>query len=183
MKRINRTITLALATGIFFTTEAMALEIKQQEFIFDMTTIQIAESDTFVICEGSTSITKLSESCRMLMVYFQKGSAKLTPGAAQEIITKIQKSGVLPNTSLVITGYSCELGTTKNNQALSYKRAKTIADILEGHGYSTNTVQGKGTQNPITNIPQEFYRNRRVEIEIMKMKQIQQEQIPQEKAP
>jgi outer membrane protein OmpA-like peptidoglycan-associated protein len=175
MKRTNQIIFQTIATGIFFATGAMALEIRQQEFTFDMAITQNAKSETFIIAEGSTSITQLSESCQMLMIYFQKESSILSPEAAQEIIAKIRKNGVLPNTPLMITGYTCELGTDKLNQHLSQKRAKTVAEILQGHGYPTIKVKGKGAQNPITHIPQEFYKNRRVEIEIMEIKQLPQQ--------
>lgn len=151
------------------------MEIRQQDFTFDMAITQNAKSETFIITEGSTSITKLSESCQMLMIYFQKESSSLSPEAAQEIIAKIRKNGVLPNTPLMITGYTCKLGTDKLNQDLSQKRAKTVAEILQGHGYPTIKVQGKGAQNPITHVPQEFYKNRRVEIEIMEIKQLPQQ--------
>ncbi|MBU0945431.1 MAG: OmpA family protein [Proteobacteria bacterium] len=175
MNRINQIIFQAIATGIFFTTGAMALEIRQQDFTFDMAITQNAESETFIIAEGSTSITQLSESCQMLMIYFQKESSSLSPEAAQEIIAKIRKNGVLPNTPLMITGHTCELGTDNLNQALSQKRAKTVAKILRGHGYSAIKVQGKGAQNPITSAPQEFYKNRRVEVEIIELRQLPQQ--------
>ena len=151
------------------------MEIRQQDFTFDMAITQNAKSETFIITEGSTSITQLSESYEMLMIYFQKGSSSLSPEAAQEIIAKIKKNGALPNTPLMITGYTCELGTDSFNQALSQKRAQTVAEILLSHGYSTTKVQGQGAQNPITRIPQEFYKNRRVEIEITEIKQLQQQ--------
>ncbi len=150
------------------------MEIKQQEFIFDMAITQNAECHTFIITEGSTSITHLSENCQMLMIYFQKENSSLSPEVAREIVAKIRKNGVLPNTPLVITGYTCELGTDKLNQALSQKRAETVAEMLRGHGYSTIKVQGKGAQNPISSVPQEFYKNRRVEIEIIELKQLPQ---------
>jgi len=174
MNRTNQIIFQVIAIGIFFTTGAMALEIRQQEFIFDMTITQNAESETFIITEGSTSTTQLSESCQMLMVYFQKESSSLSPEAAREMITKIQKNGVLPNTPLMITGYTCELGTDNLNQVLSQKRAETVAKILQEHGYSAIKVQGKGAQNSITSVPQELHKNRRVEIEIMTLKQLPQ---------
>lgn len=175
MKRTNQIKFQAIATGIFLATGAMALEIRQQEFTFDMAIIQNVESEHFIITEGSTSITKLSESCQMLMIYFQKESSRLSPEAEQEIIAKIRKNGVLPNTPMIITGYTCELGTDKRNQVLSQKRAQTVARILRSHGYSSVKVQGKGAQNPITHVPQEFYKNRRVEIEIMEIKQLPQQ--------
>ncbi len=175
MKRTNQIIFQAIATGILFTTGAMALEIRQQEFTFDMTKTQNAEIHTFIITEGSTSITHLSENCQMLMIYFQKESSSLAPDAALEIVAKIRKNGVLPNTSLMVTGYTCELGTDKLNQALSQKRAETVAEVLRSHGYSSLNVQGKGAQNPLSRFPQEFYKNRRVEIEIMEIKQLPQQ--------
>ncbi len=150
------------------------MEIRQQEFTFDMIITQNAECHTFIITEGSTSITHLSENCQMLMIYFQKENSSLSPEVAREIVAKIRKNGVLPNTPLVITGYTCELGTDKLNQALSQKRARTVSEMLRGHGYSTIKVQGKGAQNPISSVPQEFYKNRRVEIEIMEIKQLPQ---------
>jgi len=175
MNRTNQIIFQAITTGIFFTTGAMAQEIRQQKFTFDMAITQNTESETFIITEGSTSITQLSESCQMLMIYFQKGSSSLSPEAVQEIIAKIRKNGVLPNTPLMVAGYTCELGTDNLNQALSQKRAQTVAEILRSHGYSTIKVQGKREQNPISRVPQEFYKNRRVEIEIMEIKQLPQQ--------
>jgi outer membrane protein OmpA-like peptidoglycan-associated protein len=77
------------------------------------------------------------------------------------------QSGISKHTPLIVTGYTCEKGSNQYNQHLSMERALSISRLLRTHGFTVATVQGKGAQNPLTHIPQEFYRNRRVEISIV----------------
>lgn len=78
----------------------------------------------------------------------------------------LTRCDVTNDTPLVITGYTCVLGSDQYNHNLSRQRANQVATLLQKHGFTVSSVQGKGSQNPISQKRDEFSMNRRVEIEI-----------------
>ena len=70
--------------------------------------------------------------------------------------------------NIIITGYTDNIGTKKNNLILSIKRAKMIADYLIKKGVDQNKIEfyGEGSSNPVSlnNTELGRKRNRRVEI-------------------
>jgi outer membrane protein OmpA-like peptidoglycan-associated protein len=66
--------------------------------------------------------------------------------------------------ALQVTGHACHLGPEKFNQILSRQRANNVARFLQDHGFAVATVQGKGSGQPVTDDPKEYFKNRRVEI-------------------
>ena len=156
------------------------LEIKQELYTFNMPVSQVVANETFVVIEsqgtannpfplsGSTKFAagdKNSNTC-LPVAHFRLGSSVLTSAEETSILSRISQSKITQHTPLIITGYTCELGPDHYNQTLSLQRAKAVAHLLRTHGLTVATVQGRGSENPITHKPQELYRNRRVEIEL-----------------
>lgn len=98
------------------------------------------------------------------LVHFELGSAALPPATAAVILSALKRANLSQEIALTVTGYTCALGTESRNRKLSFKRASAVADFLRAHGFTVATVTGKGASSPITNNPQEFHKNRRVEI-------------------
>lgn len=166
--------------------------IKQEPYTYQMDVTQTVTTDTFVIIEGSrpntktdteayskkdtnSAITKNDTSTSrkapvtavLNTCLFQFDSPVLIPSEIDKTLSILSKKN-LQNTPLAVTGYTCSLGPNKYNQALSLQRAKAVADYLQTHGFVIATVQGKGSQNPVTHDPQKFRLNRRVTIQAVK---------------
>ncbi|HIP40584.1 MAG TPA: OmpA family protein [Desulfocapsa sulfexigens] len=166
--------------------------IKQEPYTYQMDVTQTVTTDTFVIIEGSRSNTRTdtkaySKKDKSLAIekkdtstsrkalatavlstcLFQFDSPVLIPSEIDKTLSILSKKN-LQNTPLAVTGYTCSLGPKKYNQALSLQRAKAVADLLRRHDFTVATVQGKGSQNPVTNDPQQFRLNRRVTIQAVK---------------
>jgi outer membrane protein OmpA-like peptidoglycan-associated protein len=76
-------------------------------------------------------------------VYFTKGSYELSD-AAKALLDKLGENGVVD-----VKGYADEVGSEKFNQALSEKRAKTVADYLTNRGLKVNSVNAYGETGDI----------------------------------
>lgn len=77
-------------------------------------------------------------------VQFSKGSSVLTD-EAKEILDKVSAEVV------DIVGTASPEGSPEFNQALSEKRAATVADYLTGHGVKVNSWVGKGSTGDSSN--------------------------------
>ncbi|MCP3867736.1 MAG: OmpA family protein [Gammaproteobacteria bacterium] len=121
-------------------------------------------SNTFVISEQSKIIRLPVITSRIPLIHFELDSTVLLPATAATVLSNLKRVGVSQETTLIVTGYTCALGTESRNRELSLQRATAVADLIRGHEFRVATVVGKGASNPITNNPQEFYKNRRVEI-------------------
>ena len=149
-----------------------AMEIRQEMYRINMSVTQNVSYETFVIDEDTFSgqlpndHIQLSTCSKLPVVHFKFGSSVIAPAEGNIILAALKQLRVTPNTPLIITGYTCELGPDNYNRTLSLQRAKAVANLLRTHGLTVATVQGRGSENPITHDPQELYRNRRVEIEL-----------------
>jgi outer membrane protein OmpA-like peptidoglycan-associated protein len=78
----------------------------------------------------------------------------------------MQRCSIAKTTPLNVTGYTCPLGSRRTNSALSLLRARVVAGLLRAVGFTVadRDIQGKGQENPVTNDPDKFAMNRRVEI-------------------
>ena len=141
-----------------------SMEIRQEPYTYRMAMTQDVTTDTFVIKERSQSKVIPVISCRLSPVYFELGNAILFPVAAEILLLDMKRCGGMQKNSLRVIGHACQLGSKNLNQTLSLQRAKTVADFLRNRGFTVVTVQGKGSQHPVTHDSQEFYKNRRVEI-------------------
>ena len=159
-------------------------EIKQDNYTFKMSVTQTVPTETFVINEGSKPDKEtyskndknrdndLADTFNIkTVVHFQIDSSVLIPSEVEKILAvlsnKISKEEI-KKTSLIVTGYTCSLGPDQYNKTLSLQRAKAVADFLRKHGFTVATVQGKGSQNPVTNDPRQFHLNRRVTVRVIK---------------
>ena len=158
----TKIITIA---GIFLmlTTQAWGVEIRQDFYGYTSainTPVQIPIHQTFVI-ERQPSFYARPESHPFPVVYFDLGSAWLSPDASSKLLMELRECcAACP---LYLTGYTCSLGVESQNQKLSRQRAETVASLLRRNGYKVASEEGKGMiygSNPEG--------NRRVEIRLTK---------------
>jgi outer membrane protein OmpA-like peptidoglycan-associated protein len=105
-------------------------------------------------------------NCQIPIVHFRLGSAVIAPQEEGIVFSGLGQCNITLDTPLVITGYTCELGSDQYNKTLSMQRARAVAHLLQVHGFTVTKVRSKAAQDPITRLPEEFYKNRRVEIEV-----------------
>jgi outer membrane protein OmpA-like peptidoglycan-associated protein len=101
-------------------------------------------------------------------VLFDTGKATLKPDAK---ITLAKLAGVMlvfSKTTMVVEGYTDNVGAEAANVKLSEARAKTVRDFLESQGIASNrlTSTGKGPADPVApnDTPDGRAKNRRVEL-------------------
>jgi len=158
-------ITLAiLASCLSVPLFMQAMEIRQVTHTFDMKMAQDIACETFAVTKSPEEENSPATSCRIPAAHFQLNSANLRTKEADIILAGIEKCRITQHTPLGITGFTCELGPDQFNQTLSLQRAKTLAGFLRNHGFTVATVQGKGSQNPISFNRGDLFKNRRVEI-------------------
>ena len=72
---------------------------------------------------------------------------------------------------LLITGFTCDLGSTSINKKIGMERAKSVADYLETHGVSKNRMklESQGESNPVVpnTTSDNRVKNRRVSIDVI----------------
>lgn len=180
----------ALATLIFSPVQGAKLEIRQEAYAYRMSLTKDISTETFVITtprvkpSATTSSMESSQTTssqnsqtsqrssqilpagNLLSIQFDLDSAKLASGTAVAALDTFSKLNIKKSTPLVVTGFTCELGTDEINQNLSKQRAETVASLLRDNGYTVQAVKSKGAAEPVTTDPEQLYLNRRVEIEI-----------------
>jgi len=106
-------------------------------------------------------------------MFFKTGSAEVLPGAYSEIERVAQVMTQYPQTTITVEGHTDSVGNRSNNQALSERRAQSVASLLSQRGveYSRITTVGYGQDRPIGSNNDAGGRqlNRRVEIRIRPM--------------
>jgi outer membrane protein OmpA-like peptidoglycan-associated protein len=140
-----------------------ALEIRQETYTYQMAMVRDVTTNTFVIGEWESSRGVPAYRCRIAQVLFELGSAVLQPMAAETLLSDLKRCEGM-DMALQVTGHTCRLGPEQLNQTLSLQRARTVARFLQDHGFAVATVQGKGSGQPVTDDPGEYFKNRRVEI-------------------
>jgi len=136
-------------------------------YTFNMEMAQDITGEIFVITNSSNSPaakTSPAKPCRIPAAHFPLNSANLISREADIVLSGIEHCRISHSTPLVVTGFTCSLGPDQFNQTLSLQRAKAVAGILRNHGFTVATVQGKGSQNPISLDPRDQFKNRRAEI-------------------
>jgi outer membrane protein OmpA-like peptidoglycan-associated protein len=153
---------------------AATVLIQEETTKFHSETVRYPIANTFLIepwtakhqqaCNGREAGSK--KICRLPMVHFQLGSAKLTSSQKQTLLDELQQCAVQNTTPLHVTGYTCSLGSHEENRVLSLRRAAEVGGILRANGYTVKEkdIQGRGGENPLTNDQRNFATNRRVEI-------------------
>lgn len=167
---MNTLLTFTVLIGIMLAPAcSLALEIGQEMYTYLMAVTQNVTCKTFVISEISSAhpkpVTRFSSTgSRPLTLYFQFNSSVPAPAEISRLITGLKRRGISSDMPLKITGHACELGKDQYNQALSLRRARTVADLLLASGFTVAVVAGRGSRNPLTTDPEQYPLNRRVEI-------------------
>ena len=159
-KQIQKMI---LITGVFFmfTSPVCGLEIRQDFFSYQPvinTPVQIPIHQTFIIA-GQPSFYAEPECHPFPVVYFDLGSAKLSPDAGNKLLMDLQKC--CASCPLYLTGFTCSIGSENQNLKLSRHRAEAVATMLRRNGCQVALAKGKGMIYGST--PES---NRRVEIKL-----------------
>ncbi len=163
MNTKNKVIFSALIFMLLIPEFSGALEIRQEPYTYQMAMVRDVTTDTFVIGDRESFKDVPAYSCHIAQVLFDLGSADLQPMVAETLLSDLKQCQGL-NMTLQVTGHACQLGPEQVNQTLSLQRAGTVAGFLKDHGFTVATVQGKGSEQPVSDDPKEFFRNRRVEI-------------------
>jgi len=142
---------------------AWGLEIRQDSYSYPPainTPVQIPIHQTFII-DGRPSFYPEPEGRPFPVVYFDLGSARLSPDAGKQLLMDLRKC--CATCPLYLTGYTCSIGSEKQNLKLSKNRAEAVAAMLRRNGFKVASVkgEGKGKGMMFGNTPES---NRRVEI-------------------
>jgi len=165
-KQIQKTLRIV---GVFFLfissvcRPAWGLEIRQGFFSYPpaiYTPVQIPIHQTFIIA-SLPSFYAEPESRPFPVVYFDLGSASLSPDAGNKLLMDLRDCcAACP---LYLTGYTCSIGIESQNLKLSRCRAEAVATMLGRNGYKVVSAEGKGIIYGST--PES---SRRVEIKLTK---------------
>ena len=127
-----------------------------------------------VLIETKKDVTKitLNKDYTFQNVIFDFNSSELSRDAKMEINTVYNFLIENPNTKIIISGHTDNVGDTEFNQTLSEKRAKSVSDYFINLGLNKSRISfvGFGSEKPITTNETEDGRNknRRVEFKIVK---------------
>lgn len=164
MKNKAKIIFFVVTTFLLSAAESRALEIIQECFEFKPDITQHIKSITFTISESPIMNTTSAQVYHPSNIYFQIGSATISSKTAKSLLEDLQSQGFTQKTPLFIRGYSCELGSKHFNLILSMQRAVSVANFLEGQGFTVARLEAMGEADPSTTNQEEFSKNRRVEI-------------------
>ena len=165
-KQIQKTLRII---GVFFMfissvcRPAWGLEIRQDFYGYIpaiYTPVQIPIHQTFIIA-GRPSFFAEPKSRPFPVVYFDLGSASLSPDAGNKLLRDLRDCcAACP---LYLTGYTCSIGIESQNLKLSRNRAEAVATMLRRNGFNVASAEGKGMID--SSSPES---NRRVEIKLTK---------------
>jgi outer membrane protein OmpA-like peptidoglycan-associated protein len=123
---------------------AWGLEIRQDFFSYPPainTPVQISIHQTFIIA-GRPSFYSEPEIRTLPVVYFDLGSAGLSPDAGNKLLMDLREC--CASCPLYLTGYTCSIGSEKQNLQLSRNRAEAVAVLLRRNGFKVASVKGEG---------------------------------------
>ena len=106
-------------------------------------------------------------------ILFDYSSAELTPQGKQTISELAQEIKQLDSEQVAVklVGYASKTGNPQSNLVLSQYRADTVAEELRNLGVeNTIETEGKGYNEPITNIPADNARQQRTEVKLIRVK-------------
>ncbi len=154
---------MTLIAGVFFvfTSPVCGLEIRQDFFSYQPainTPVQIPIHQTFIIARQPSFYAE-PKNRPFPVVYFDLGSARLSPDASNKLLMELRKC--CASCPLYLTGFTCSIGSENQNLKLSKYRAEAVAILLRKNGYQVAQAEGKGMIHGST--PK---RNRRVEIKL-----------------
>ena len=115
---------------------------------------------------------------RTTNVYFDTGQHRLSPAAEAELCATAAQAQATDNALLLVVGYTDEVGTEENNQALSERRAGRVVNYLQQRcrwaPYRMLTPSGMSEADPAADNMTEEGRaqNRRVAVSILVSKAV-----------
>jgi OmpA-OmpF porin, OOP family len=115
---------------------------------------------------------------RTTNVYFDTGQHRLSPAAEAELCATTAQAQATDNALLLVVGYTDEVGTEENNQALSERRAGRVVNYLQQRcrwaPYRMLTPSGMSEADPAADNMTEEGRaqNRRVAVSILVSKAV-----------
>lgn len=108
-------------------------------------------------------------SQKLRPVYFETGSAQITPRFEDRLDSNVKVLKSNPNINVYLTGHADTRGSDSLNWELAMKRAKAVEDYLVQNGISRDRIYtiSKGENDPkVTANDESYYQiNRRVEFE------------------
>ncbi len=149
--------------------EATISQQRQAIDVPDITSVtippEIAPFEPEVSSQGGDTIVTLNTD-----VLFEFGKAKLSDPAQEAVRDAVDD--VPKKAKVHIDGFTDSVGSTADNLALSKKRAREVADVIEKDRDDLDlTVKGRGEQRPVApnesggkDNPEGREKNRRVEI-------------------
>jgi len=158
---------LIILAALLIPSLSKATEIRQDSYRYHMNMARDISCMTFVIGEFEAPGKRIVSNCRLPVVHFQLGSAFLSSVEEETILSRLKACDITRSTPLAITGYTCKLGPDQPNQTLSLQRARAVAGFLKYQGFAVTAMQGRGSQHPLTDNPDDFFKNRRVEIHVL----------------
>jgi outer membrane protein OmpA-like peptidoglycan-associated protein len=106
----------------------------------------------------------------VFVLRFQSGKSQLTPDSEAQLPMLIDKAKARAGGELIVIGHTDTTGKAEANDALSLQRARAIANLLVGRGFSADLVTaiGRGERELAVPTADEVAepRNRRAEIVI-----------------
>lgn len=104
------------------------------------------------------------------ILYFEEGTAILTPPSVPEMEKLLAEVGDRPGAEVQVTGHTDTVGTQADNDLLSLKRAGVVRDLLIDRGLAPGDVisVGRGERALLVQTEDETHepRNRRVEVTV-----------------
>lgn len=142
-------------------------------FIDDVSLKAISDSTECKLEDITTSYKEAIDKPLILKnLNFETNKAVLKNTSNSELVKLAEYLKQNPNYKIEINGYTDNIGKESNNLALSYARAKSVAEflILEKISKTRIKYNGMGSKNPIkpNNSEDNRLQNRRVEIKLSK---------------
>ena len=169
---VTAIFTIALSSPLAHPLLAATRSIQEENYRIHSDMVRYSSANTFMITSADTQTTQAcgsphTNNCpQSPIVHFQFGESTLTPSERESLLDGLHRCEITKSTPLHITGYTCALGREEANRVLSLRRARVVAGVLQAVGYTVNDkdIQGRGKENPLTNDPNTYAINRRVEI-------------------
>jgi outer membrane protein OmpA-like peptidoglycan-associated protein len=139
-------------------------KVRQQTEVVSTPAVSIVTSTT-TTPESAPSVATapsvtVSKSLNVIVIYFAKNGVIVDSAELKKITDAVDH---MKDKSLVVKGFTCDLGPKKANDRLALARSKAVAKILEGYGIRSVMVSGEGKCCYVSDDRQ---LNRRVEIRI-----------------
>ncbi len=121
---------------------------------------EIIEEDTTTVVEPELPDLELNR------IFFEFNKSDIRPDAAATLEANGEMLELYPETSIVIEGHCCEIGTSEYNMALGERRAKAAHDYLVRFGVEADRLStvSYGEEQPLD--PSDLEQNRRCEFKV-----------------